>query len=205
MEISIKDIVKAVINKWYILAAAVSLLVTIGSIISLANYNKVNYTASSSFLFSNVSSSANVNLYVGNCKAYLLTDYITYNIRQSMEDKYGEDVEYEVTIDIVSATLSIKVNSNNDLVSKSVVEEYGNQILSDENKTVSSVNELEVLPLFAPYVREYSKSITSLFLQVALFGFIGTFIGGLIILAPLYNAKMKLEKEKEKEKAEANI
>jgi len=189
MEISVKDIIKAVLKKWYIMFTIVSILTAIGTAIGVNNYTKPKYTASLSFLFSNPTLS-NISLYVSNCSAYLSRDYIKYNVSDYIENNYETfNTDYEVTISVISATLEIEVTADSKEVAEAVVEKYGKLIVAPDNPIRKEG--LVIEPLVPTYSYEEKPSISSLIIQIGLFGFVGLFIGGLIILAPLYSQKNK--------------
>lgn len=192
MEISIKDIIKAVMLKWYLMLAIVSICVVVGTVIGVNNYNKPRYTATTSFLFSNIPPATNINLYVGNSRAYLLTEFITYKVSDKIAEDFEGNRDYEVTIEIISATLALKVTAENEAIAKAVLNEYKEIILSPENLTKKDDVVIEVLVPISG--REQKPSLTSLIIQISLFGFIGLFIGSIIILSPLYAEKAKEER-----------
>ena len=188
MEISIRDIIKASIKKWYIVLTIVSIFVAMGTAIGVNNYTKPQYTASSSYLFSNVPVQT-INRYVSDCRAYLITAYIQNSVSNYIEETYGKDNDYEVTIEMVSMTISITVTANNEEVAKAVIMKYG-EIITAPNNPIKK-EDLVIEQLVPLYIKPLTPSITSLVIQVALFGFIGVFISGVIIITPLYNQKSK--------------
>lgn len=194
MEISIKEILKAILNKWYIMLAAVSVLTAIGTGIGIKSYQTPTYTASSSYLFA-AGASSNVNLYIGNFKAYLETTNLTYQIENEIYDEFGSDVDYEVKIATASSLLSVTVTSKSEAVALAVMQAYENKILDEDN--IIRGNDLTVEKLFPINARVETPSISSLLIKIALFMIIGGFLGGAIILIPLYNLKSKEEKERQ--------
>jgi capsular polysaccharide biosynthesis protein len=193
MEITLKDIFKAILRKWYIMLAAVSILTMIGTAIGVNNYNKPTYTASASYLFSNLPA-ANVSLYVGNCKAYLQTSNLTYEIQDEMKETFGETVEYEVSIETTSALMSVTVTADSEAVALAVMNAYESKITADDNPVKKE--DFSIESLFPIEARENTPSLSSLLIQIVLFTVIGAFIGGVIVLMPIYNAKVKEEKRR---------
>jgi capsular polysaccharide biosynthesis protein len=184
MEISIKDIVKAVIKRWYIMLASISVLTAIGTGVGIKDYKTPTYTASSSYFFE--ISSSNVSLYISTFKAYLETTNVDYQI----QNKINED--YNVTITTSSAILSITVTASSEEVATAVLNEYEAIITDTENKLRSP--DLIIEPLFDIEARPVSPNLNSLIIKILLFMIIGAFLGGVIILVPLYNDKIKEEK-----------
>lgn len=207
MEISIKDIFKAIIKKWYIFFSIISIFLAIGTGIAVNNYNQPKYTSSSTFLFSNLSSSSSVSLYVSDCRAYLDTDYIKYTVKDAVDETYPDHNGYQVNISTLSSTLTIGVTADNEELTIFVLEQYSEVISSENNPILTSGLVIENLVPY--YSREEKASIMSLGMQIILFAFIGLFISGVIILTPLYNEKAKeqrinriIEEYKEKLKQE---
>lgn len=191
MEISISDIIKALLKKWLIMFAIVSITVAIGMAVGVSNYNKPQYSASSAYLFANIPPVTNISLYVGNARTILMQDYIKFTVSDTIADRFEGNRDYEVTIEISSAVLTIKSSAEQEDVAMAVVEEYGKQLLLFMDQ-----EDLEIVEIIPPYPREHKPSLNSLIVQVGLFGFIGLFIGGVIVLTPLYNEKAKEERNR---------
>jgi capsular polysaccharide biosynthesis protein len=187
MELSLKDILKLIIQKWYIMFTLISVFVAIGTAISVSNYTKPKYTASTSFLFTSPNQS-NVNLTVNNYSTYLATDYNKHRVSSYIEKNY-KSTDYEVRLNVTSAILEVKVTSNNEELAKDVVRKYG-ELINEENNPIKKEGLVidQLVPVFS---NEDKPNISSLIIQIMLFAFIGIFIGGVIILTPLYDQKRK--------------